>query len=143
LAESLGLGSITLTSINKSRPKIPLDVVVVDEMGMLRDLYAIADIAYVGGSLVPCSGHNPLEPAACGKPVLFGPDMRDFSSISRSLETAGGAIRIQDAGSFCRTTSQLLSNTQALTTMGQNALNLFQACGGAVEKTLTVAAGWL
>lgn len=143
LAESLGLGSITLTSIKKSRPEIPLDVVVVDEMGMLRDLYAIADIAYVGGSLVPCSGHNPLEPAACGKPILFGPDMRDFSSISRSLETAGGAIRIQDADSFCRTTDHLLSNSQALTTMGQNALHLFQACGGAVEKTLTVAAGWL
>lgn len=143
LAESLGLCSHPLAFIKKSQPKSPMDVVVVDEMGMLRDLYAIADIAYVGGSLVPCSGHNPLEPAACGKPILFGPDMRDFSGISRSLEAAGGAIRVQNAASFCRTTDQLLSNAQTLRTMGQNALSLYQASGGAVEKILTVAAGWL
>jgi 3-deoxy-D-manno-octulosonic-acid transferase len=143
LAKSLGLENVTLSSIKKSQPPPPMDVIVVDEMGMLRDLYAIADIAFVGGSLVPCSGHNPLEPAAYGKPILFGPDMRDFSSISRSLEMAGGAIRIQNAGSFCQTTNQLLSSAQELKTMGENALNLFQANGGAVEKTLAAAAGWL
>jgi 3-deoxy-D-manno-octulosonic-acid transferase len=143
LAESAGLRAITTTSIKKPSPDQPIDVIVVDVMGVLRDLYAIADITFVGGSLEPCSGHNPLEPAACGKPILFGPDMRDFLTISRSLEAAGGAITIRDADTFCRATNGLLSDPDKSREMGQNALRVFQSSGGAVEKTLFVAARFL
>ncbi|MFH0730895.1 MAG: 3-deoxy-D-manno-octulosonic acid transferase [Pseudomonadota bacterium] len=143
VAESKGLAAITTISLKKTRPDGPIDVVVVDEMGMLRNLYALADISFVGGSLVPCSGHNPLEPAAWGKPILFGPDMRDFLTISRSLEAAGGAIRISDADSFCRATNRLLSAPDKAREMGQNALSVFQTSGGAVEKTLSVVAEYL
>jgi 3-deoxy-D-manno-octulosonic-acid transferase len=143
LAESMNLDTRTTPSIKKIPPGPPLDVIVVDEMGVLRNLYALADIAFVGGSLAPCSGHNPLEPAACGKPILFGPDMRDFLTISRALETAGGAIRIRDAETFCRTTNRLLSDPGSRKVMGQNALKVFQANSGAVEKTLSVAAAAL
>jgi 3-deoxy-D-manno-octulosonic-acid transferase len=143
MAEAKGLSAITTTSLNKNRTDGPFDVVVVDVMGMLRNLYALAEITFVGGSLVPCSGHNPLEPAACGKPVLFGPDMRDFLTISNSLESAGGAIRILDADSFCRAANWLLSDPDMAKVMGQNALCVFQANGGAVEKTLSVVAEYL
>jgi 3-deoxy-D-manno-octulosonic-acid transferase len=143
LAGSMGFRAFTTTSINNSQADQPFDVVVVDKMGLLGDLYTLADITFIGGSLVPCSGHNPLEPAACGKPILFGPDMRDFSTISDSLEMAGGAIRIKDADTFYRATSRLLSDPDESKEMGQKALFVFQANGGAVEKTISVAAGYL
>ncbi|MBW2655606.1 MAG: 3-deoxy-D-manno-octulosonic acid transferase, partial [Deltaproteobacteria bacterium] len=54
------------------------DVVLVDKMGALSRLYALCDVAFIGGSMVGQGGHNPLEPAAFSKPVLFGPDMSDF-----------------------------------------------------------------
>jgi 3-deoxy-D-manno-octulosonic-acid transferase len=71
-------------------------VVVVDRIGLLRRLYALAEVAFVGGSLVKAGGHNPLEPAAAGKPVLFGPHTDDFRWICQALEQAGGAIRVAD-----------------------------------------------
>ncbi len=61
-----------------SLPQENFDVAVVDEFGVLGSLYEFADLAYVGGSLVPKGGQNPVEPAAAGKPVLFGLDMSDF-----------------------------------------------------------------
>lgn len=143
LAGSMLLSTTTTTSIKKKPSNTPMDVVVVDEMGILRDLYALADISFVGGSLVPCSGHNPLEPAACGKPILFGPDMRDFLTISRSLKTAGGAFRVRDADSFYQTVDRLLSAPETLREMGQSALSVFEASGGAVEKTLSMVTGCL
>lgn len=143
LAESMDLSAATLTSIKNAPPSRPLDVVVVDVIGMLRDLYALSDIAFVGGSLAPFSGHNPLEPAACGKPILFGPDMRDFLTISHALEAANGAIRVQDAEAFSRAINQLLSDPGKLKEMGRNALTVFQANGGAVEKILSVAGAYL
>src|SRR5262249_23458847 len=59
----------------------PTPVVVVDRMGYLSRLYALADVAVIGGSFVPQGGQNPIEPAAWGKPVLFGPDMHDFPDV--------------------------------------------------------------
>jgi 3-deoxy-D-manno-octulosonic-acid transferase len=143
LAESKGLRVTTTTSLSETGPGQPIDVIVVDEIGMLRDLYDLADITFIGGSLVPGSGHNPLEPAACGKPILFGPDMRDFLAISRDLETAGGAITILDTDTFCGVTDRLLSDPDKWKEMGQNALKVFQANGGAVEKILSVTAEFL
>jgi 3-deoxy-D-manno-octulosonic-acid transferase len=77
----------------KSEP----DVIVVDRIGILKMLYATADIAFVGGSLVRCGGHNPLEPAAFSRPIIFGPDMSDFADISDMLVESGGAISVNDA----------------------------------------------
>jgi 3-deoxy-D-manno-octulosonic-acid transferase len=73
-------------------------VVVIDRIGILRKLYALADVAFVGGSLVKAGGHNPLEPASVAKPVLFGPHTDDFRWICQTLEAAGGAMaRVHDA----------------------------------------------
>ena len=58
---------------------------MVDVIGKLRNLYALADIAFIGGSLVSSGGHNPLEPAAHAKPILFGECMSDFKEISEML----------------------------------------------------------
>jgi 3-deoxy-D-manno-octulosonic-acid transferase len=69
----------------------PNEVVVVDRMGLLADLYRQADVALVGGSFLEGAGHNPLEPAACGVPVVFGPHMSSFQAEARILLDAGAA----------------------------------------------------
>lgn len=72
-------------------------VVLVDGMGELADLYAAADYVFCGGSLVKKGGHNVLEPAAWGKPVIHGPFMEDFAAARDLLATAGGGFTVHDA----------------------------------------------
>jgi len=71
----------------------PADVVIVDTIGDLRMLYALADMAFIGGSLVDRGGHNPLEPAAFSRPVLFGPEMSDFAAIAEYCLNPGARCR--------------------------------------------------
>lgn len=73
-------------------------VVLVDSMGELANLYAAADYVFCGGSLVKKGGHNLLEPAAWGKPVLYGPFMEDFGAARDLLAAAGGGFTVHDAG---------------------------------------------
>lgn len=72
------------------------DVFIGDSMGELKMLYAAADAAFVGGSLVPVGGHNVLEPAAVGVPVLFGPEMFNFQEIAERILAAEAAIQCAD-----------------------------------------------
>ena len=78
------------------------DLLILDTIGELVGYYQTCDIAYVGGSLVEQGGHNPIEPAVVGVPVLFGPHMEDFAEIAADLLAAGGAIRVHDADSLFR-----------------------------------------
>jgi 3-deoxy-D-manno-octulosonic-acid transferase len=85
-------------------------VVVVDTMGQLFDLYSAADVAFVGASLVNLGGQNPLEPAAWGVPVLYGPSMEDFLDATELLEPSGAGLKIADADELFVTARRLLSN---------------------------------
>jgi 3-deoxy-D-manno-octulosonic-acid transferase len=114
------------------------DVVVVDGLGVLRKLYAIADIAFVGGSLVDRGGHNPLEPAAHSIPILFGSHMGDFREIAALLLQEGGAIRVEDAEHFYRESHLLFKVTGMARKIGKNAFRVFSNNRGAVAKTLDV-----
>ncbi len=114
----------------------PADVVVIDRFGVLKTLYGLADVAFVGGSLVRSGGHNPLEPAAWGKAVLFGPDMRDFASIAQWLLESGGAIPVADAASFSAALIRLLADREAVASMGRRAKAVFEAHEGAARRTL-------
>lgn len=78
------------------------DVYLADTMGELKMLYAASDIAFVGGSLVPVGGHNVLEPAAVGVPVLFGPFMANFKEIARGILAHDAAIQCQDKDDIVR-----------------------------------------
>lgn len=113
-------------------------VIVVDTIGVLSRLYALADVAFVGGSLVNSGGHNPLEPAAYGKPILFGPDMSDFKDISKNLLAAKGAIQVRDSDSIYRSVMSLLKDHKAAEQMGRNAYEVLRSNRGAVENTLRV-----
>lgn len=72
------------------------DLLLLDTMGELAELYSLSSFAFVGGSLVPERGHNPLEPVIFGKPVAFGPHMEDFAEIAGELLAIGAAEQVND-----------------------------------------------
>jgi 3-deoxy-D-manno-octulosonic-acid transferase len=113
-------------------------VVVIDRIGMLRNLYGLADLAFVGGSLVKAGGHNPLEPAAVAKPILFGPHTDDFRWICQTLEKAGGAMRVHDGAQLAERVVQLIGNPADGRRVGRRAYGVFANHKGAVARTLAV-----
>ena len=125
---------MTLTQME--RQPAPTRVVVVDRIGMLRNLYALADVAFVGGSLVRAGGHNPLEPASVAKPIVFGPHTDDFRWICQTLEKAGGAIRVHDADQLTARVVHLIVNQADSRRVGHCAYGVFTKHRGAVERTI-------
>ena len=85
----------------------PDAVVILDTVGELAELYAVADVVFVGGSLVPRGGHNMIEPARLGKPVLFGPHTENFREAAALLVEAGGGLIIDGAGGAGGATGRL------------------------------------
>jgi 3-deoxy-D-manno-octulosonic-acid transferase len=112
------------------------DVIVVDFIGALKELYSLSDVAFVGGSLVKAGGHNPLEPAIFGRPIVFGPDMRDFRQIAAWLLLADGARQVSDQKELTMVLSQLLDDPQLAASMGERARKVVLAHQGAVTRTL-------
>lgn len=141
--ESAGFSVSFMKKMEKISAGKRFDVIVVDILGILKKLYAIADIAFIGGSLVDCGGHNPLEPAIFSKPIIFGQDMSDFDEISQMLVESGGAVRVHDANSIFEAVVMLIRDDNKAIKMGQRALQVFKANKGAVEKTLKVVEAYL
>ena len=112
---------------------------VIDAMGELQRYYAAGDIAFVGGSLEPIGGHNPLEPAALSKPVLFGPHMFNFADISSQLLQAGAAIEVADGQQLTAQITRLFQDPVLRDDMGRAAHELFKSGQGAVDRTLALA----
>lgn len=131
-----GLSVGTLSSLGGYKAPDRFDVLVVDTIGLLQRLYAVADVAFVGGSLVRAGGHNPLEPAAFAKPILFGPDMSDFAAIADQLVNAGAAVQVRNGGEWCRWAAALFSDPDLRGHMGRRALGVFESNKGAVDRTL-------
>jgi len=143
LCKDAGFFAMTLKQWQKDgdsdSDEIP-DVLIVDTIGMLKKLYAIAHIAFIGGSLVNCGGHNPLEAAAFSKPILFGPDMSDFALIRDKLSDAQAALHVSDADSLHNAFKKLLTDQSYAHKMGHNAYRLLHENKGAVAKTVNAAA---
>ncbi len=138
LCKSAGFSSILMKDFKNIDKDEKFDVIIVDVIGILKRLYAIADVAFVGGSLVDLSGHNPLEPAAFSKPIIFGQYMSDFAHISQMLVDSGGAVQVENANSLYETIADILSDSDKARNMGEKAFRVFNANKGAVEKTLKV-----
>lgn len=116
----------------------PFDVIIVDSIGVLRFIYRISDIAFIGGSLSADRGHNPLEAAAFSKPILFGPNMQDFQSIADQLIASGGAVRVHNADELVANAAILLENDAKAKDVGKAAYTVFSDNKGAVERTLRI-----
>ena len=93
------------------------DAVMVDAMGVLGSLYAIADLVIIGGSLVPVGGHNPLEAAICGRGVVTGPHVENFRDVMLQMQAAGGAVIAEDASALDAIVRRFLSHPEELKQM--------------------------
>lgn len=109
-------------------------VFLIDTLGELRGFYGAADVAFVGGSLVPRGGHNVLEPAAAGRPVLFGPYMFNFAEIARRLREAGGAVEVANAGELAAWLVRLWDEPERRAALGVGGRAFVEANRGAVER---------
>lgn len=113
-------------------------VILVDTVGELSALYAVGSISFIGGSLVSKGGHNLLEPALHGCPVLFGPHMENFIEASTYFVERGAAIQVSDAADLARQLARLLGDPVARERMGQAAMAALAAHQGACERTVTL-----
>ena len=119
-----------------SEPRV--DVVVLDTIGELAQLYQVATAVFVGGSLVDAGGHNILEPAVFGKPIVFGPYMHNFTEIARTFVENRGAIQVRSAAELETTLVELLSDPVKRASLGAAARALVEANRGARAKSLAV-----
>jgi 3-deoxy-D-manno-octulosonic-acid transferase len=111
-------------------------VVLGDSMGEMFAYYASADLAFIGGSLLPYGGQNLIEACAVGTPVLIGPYTFNFSDATRLAIDAGAAIQIRDAQTLMRQLSSLINNREHLAEMQQQGIAFIQRNRGATNKTL-------
>ena len=111
-------------------------VLLGDTMGELLFLYALADIAFVGGSLVANGGHNLLEPAALGKPVLSGPHLFNFLEIAAQLREAGALSEVENAMQLADKVAALLNEPSEMQRMSQAGLSVLKANQGALQRLL-------
>jgi 3-deoxy-D-manno-octulosonic-acid transferase len=114
----------------------PAGCLLVDTTGLLRALYRAATVVFVGKSLKAMGGQNPIEPAALGKPMVFGPNMQNFREISDRLVAAGGAIRVHNEAELEVALAALLHDQQQRETMGQRARQVILENQGATQRTV-------
>ena len=112
------------------------DVVILDTIGELAQLYQVATVVFVGGSLVDTGGHNILEPAVFGKPIVFGPYMQNFAEISRTFLDNGAAIQVHSGRELESTLLALLGDPVRRAGLGAAARALVEANRGARIKTM-------
>jgi len=105
-------------------------------LGVLSDWYRAAEVAFVGGSLAPYGGHNPLEPAACGAAVLMGPNDASQREAVRALERAGGIWRVADAGALSSALEALLGHAELRASRAAAALRVATSERGSAARAV-------
>ncbi|WP_067709293.1 MULTISPECIES: lipid IV(A) 3-deoxy-D-manno-octulosonic acid transferase [unclassified Erwinia] len=141
LTQKAGL-SYTLRSSGEI-PSGSTQVVIGDTMGELMLLYGIADLAFVGGSLVERGGHNPLEAAAHALPVLMGPHIFNFKDICARLQNADGMITVTDADSLDKEITTLLTDEDYRLYYGRHAVEVLHQNQGALQRLLQLLEPYL
>ena len=109
---------------------------VIDSIGELMTYYACADVAFVGGSMGDQGGHNALEPAALGKPVLLGPNMENAKEIAAQLIECGAALRVNDQHDFKLAAERIMTDAALRDRMGQAGRSLVESNKGALRLTV-------
>jgi len=111
-------------------------VLLLDTLGELSRLYARGRVIFVGGSLVPRGGHNVLEPAAHGRPVIFGPHMDNFREVAARLLAGGGAVQVEDGTALAAAFRRMATDDSFFRRSGDAARQVVEANRGALERTL-------
>lgn len=118
-------------------------VLVLDEMGRLEDFLAAADVAFIGGSLVPVGGHNMFEAAAYGVPVLCGPHLFNFEDAAMLLRNCGALVLVRHAQALARKIAYWLDNESARKSVGLTAADVAASQRGALDKHMATIASFL
>jgi 3-deoxy-D-manno-octulosonic-acid transferase len=119
-----------------AQPDGAQDVYVVDTIGELGLFYRLAPLVFMGGSLVPHGGQNPIEPAKLGAAILHGPHVHNFTDVYAAIDHAGGALPVTDGDSLTRALADLLSDTGLTRDMARAAAVAVENLGGALERTM-------
>ena len=134
LCEEQGFNTVTRSS------KQPIiddhEVWVIDTLGELLSVYALAEICIVAGSFSDVGGHNPLEPALFSKPVLVGENMANFKEITQKLTVANGIVQLEQNSELAVKLHCLLTDQELAITIGKNALGVVLANQGATDKSI-------
>ena len=118
-------------------------VVILDTVGELERIYGLGQLSFVGGSLIPFGGHNLLEPASFGIPVLYGPHTDNFTWMSEALENAGGGRRVRDKLGLREAIDRLLANDGLRIEMGRAASSFVKQNQGALDRVMDHVAACL
>ena len=142
LCRSEGLSTVRRTELPiDAEPHA--DAVVLDTIGELAEVYQIATVVFVGGSLVRAGGHNILEPAVFGKPIVFGPHMENFAEIAETFLANDAATQVRSGRELETTIASLMADPVRRARLGTAARALVDANRGAKDRTLAVVAALL
>ena len=118
------------------RPDRDVQVYIADTVGELGLFYRLTPLAFMGGSLVPHGGQNPIEPAKLGAAILHGPHVHNFADVYAAIDRAGGALPVPDADALARSLADLLPDPGLTRDMARAAGDAVEALGGALDRTL-------
>jgi 3-deoxy-D-manno-octulosonic-acid transferase len=142
-----GMACVRKTALNRMRnEELGMRnerVILLDTLGELDQYYALADLVFVGGSLVPIGGHNVLEVAAHRRPVFFGPYMSNFKEIADQLKGSGGGMEVSGGKEMGLQMVWLMQHSDEMKKRGESAYQVVLANRGAVMRNLEQVARWL
>jgi len=118
-----------------------LDVVLLDTIGDLAAVYGVADVAFVGGSLIKRGGHNPLEPAQFGVPVVMGPSFENFRDMVTKMQEARGICLVKGVDQLEEVMVGMLRDREAARAMGERGRQVFEAQQGATARAVEAIVG--
>jgi len=142
LARKAGLNSV-LSSVYEQSQESASPVYIVDSVGELLSFYSIAHLVFVGGSLVGKGGHNILEPAALGKPVIFGPHMFNFRQITELFLLNSAALQVQDSQGLKEAVRSIMRQPSFAQELGERAKGLFKSNQGATLKNSELVSSFI
>jgi 3-deoxy-D-manno-octulosonic-acid transferase len=112
------------------------EVFLVDTMGEVSIFFAAANVAFIGGSLVPVGGHNLLEPAALGLPVITGPHLFNTQEIADIFEAMGASVTVNNAGQLAAAVADLFADTATASDIGNRGRKIVQQNRGSLDRLL-------
>jgi len=141
LARNLGFNAIRKTELPAKNQDYNL--FILNTLGELGQVYGLADVAFVGGSLASIGGHNLLEPASFGMPVLFGPHTHNFASMSRFLIKCGGGKMVVDESELLHVMVRLLGQKSEREQMGKRARQFVKQNQGALDRVMGILRSYI
>jgi 3-deoxy-D-manno-octulosonic-acid transferase len=143
LVRSAGLDCLRRSRMQPGDWRGPEQVTLLDTLGELAGVYALASVVFVGGSLEPRGGHNVLEAAAVGKPILVGPHMQNFHDIAELFRAEGAMLEVSGGAELGAAVAGLLDDPERARVLGERARRLVEGNRGVVARSVDALAGLL